>query len=145
MSRFVLRSSLAAVALVIGLSAVRADQSKQIPVLRKWDGKIKDETLRKASPVTGYVANEKEFAKLWQAWRPDDKEVPKIDFEKEIVLVGVASGPNDVRLIPQLDEKGDLQVLARASLVAGPGFGYQIAVVKREGIKTIKGKAIVIE
>jgi hypothetical protein len=145
MSRFALRGSLIAVAVLLGLPLVRADESKQIPVLRKWDGKVEDETLRKASPVTGYIANEKEFRKLWQAWRPNDKEVPKIDFEKELVLVGVASGPNSVRVIPQLNDKGDLQVLARASLVAGPGFGYQIITVKREGIKTIKGKAIVNE
>ena len=36
----------------------------------------------------------------------------------------------------------DLHVLPRATLVGGAGFSYQIATIKREGIKTVKGKPL---
>jgi hypothetical protein len=42
-----------------------------------------------------------------------------------------------------VDDKGDLTILARATLVGGPGFGYTIGVISREGIKTVKGKPLV--
>jgi hypothetical protein len=95
-----------------------------------------------SSPATGYIANEKEFQHVWKAWRPDEK-APAIDFEKEVVLVGVTPGPNRVSLVPKLDEKGDLHISLRTNLVEGKGFGYGMVTVKREGIKTIKGKPVV--
>jgi hypothetical protein len=140
-SRSSLRWPLAAVVFALVAAVAGADEAKKVPVLQKWDGKVKDETLRKASPTTGYIANEKDFEKLWKAWRPDEK-VPKVDFKEELVVVGVADGPNQVNLIPQVNDKGDLSILARATLVGGPGFSYQIATIKREGIKTVKGKPI---
>jgi hypothetical protein len=129
-------------ALVLAAVAIAEDESKKVPILQKWSGKIKDERLQKESPNTGYINNATSFAKLWKAWRPDDK-VPEINFKEEIVVVATAAGPNDVTVIPQLNEKGNLAILARGTLVEGPGFAYQIAVIKRAGIKTIKGKEIV--
>jgi hypothetical protein len=117
------------------------DDAKKVPVLRKWSGKIADEKLQKQSPQAGVIADKMVFETLWNAWRPQE-EVPAIDFAKELVLVAVAPGPNQVEMTPQLDDKGDLQFLARATLVDGPGFGYQIAVISREGVKTVKGKPL---
>ena len=145
MGRSALRVAVGAVVLAVAAAGLRADEpGKAVPVLQKWDGVVKDEALRKSSPMTGYVANEKAFAKLWKDWRPDEKE-PKVDFEKEIVLVGVASGPNRVTLQPFLNDKGDLTVHSRSTLIGGAGFGYGMVTVKREGIQTIKGKPIVNE
>jgi hypothetical protein len=41
-----------------------------------------------------------------------------------------------------VDGKGDLTVRARATAVSGEGFGYQMATVSREGIRTVKGQPI---
>ncbi len=132
-----------AVVVLLLATAVRAeDENKKVPILQKWSGMHKDEKLQKESPATGYVTNARSFAKLWMAWRGDEK-VPEVNFKDEIVVVGTAAGPNDVTVIPQLDQKGNLAILARASLVEGSGFGYQLVVIKRAGIKTIKGKEIV--
>ena len=130
------------VLLVLATAVIGEDDSKKVPILQKWSGMHKDEKLQKESPSTGYVSNAKSFAKLWMAWRPNDK-VPEVDFKEEIVVIGTAAGPNDVTLIPQLDKKGNLAILVRGTLVEGTGFGYQMVVIKRAGIKTIKGKEIV--
>jgi hypothetical protein len=132
-----------AVLLLLAVASPRAsaDIDKQIKVLQRWGGVIKDDALHKESPATGYIANQKAFERLWKAWRPDEK-MPEIDFKAELVLVGTAPGPNKVTLIPQVDERGNLQILARATLIGGAGFGYEIVTVKREGIKTVKGKPI---
>jgi hypothetical protein len=139
------------VVLLVAAAAHADEASKDVPVLQTWDGIVTDESLKGAaaslraagsSPAAGYVANEKEFLRLWKAWRPGEK-APAIDFEKEIVLVGVSPGPNRVTLVPKLDEEGDLHISLRTNLVEGKGFGYGIVTVKREGIKTVKGKPVV--
>jgi hypothetical protein len=149
--RSFLRLFLGAAVLAAAVIARADEPSKDVPVLRTWDGLVLDESLKGvaaslradgSSPASGYIANEKEFLQLWKAWRPDEK-APKVDFGKEIVLVGVSPGPNRVTLLPKLDEKGDLHISLRTALVEGKGFGYGIVTVKREGIKTIKGKPVV--
>jgi len=137
-----------------GVASGRADEApKDVPALQTWDGLVRDESLKGvaaslkaagSSPASGYIANEKEFLRLWKAWRPDEK-APRVDFDKEIVLVGVSPGPNRLTLAPKLDAKGDLRIHLRTNLVEGKGFGYGIATVKREGIKTVNGKPVVNE
>jgi hypothetical protein len=148
-----LRVVLGAVALAAAVGARADEPSKEVPALRAWDGVVQDESLKGvaaavkaagSSPASGYVANEKEFLRMWTAWRPGEK-APTIDFETEVVLVGVTPGPNRVSLVPKLDEKGDLRVHVRTNLVEGKGFGYGIVTVKRAGIKTVNGKPIVKE
>ncbi len=142
---------LALAAAVLAASARADEPARDVPVLRTWDGLVQDETLKGvaaslraagSSPASGHIANEKEFLHLWKAWRPGE-QAPTIDFAKEVVLVAVTPGPNRVTLVPKLDEKGDLHISLRTNLVEGKGFGYGIVTVKREGIKTIKGKPVV--
>lgn len=129
-------------ALALVTTAVAENEARKVPILQKWSGIHKDEKLQKESPSTGYVINATTFAKLWKTWRPDEK-VPEVNFKEEIVLVATAPGPNEVTITPQLSEKGNLVLRPSDTLVEGPGFGYQIVVIKRAGIKTIQGKPIV--
>ncbi len=137
-------SLLASAALLVGPVVSAAGQQGEktsIKVEKSWSGRLlgKDkEALRALAPPTGFVSDAKAFATLWKAWRTEDK-VPDIDFGKKLVLVATAKGPNEVKLMPQRDAKGDLSAKAEATLIGGPGFGYVLAVIDRDGIKSVQG------
>lgn len=141
-----MRSRVLVLALVFlpAAAAVAADDkpAKPVPAIQKWSGIIRDdETLKRQAPVAGHIADAATFEKLWKAWRPKEA-VPKVDFTKELVLVATAAGPNRVAMSATLDDKGDLKVRSRATLIGGLGFGYAIATVSRQGVKSINGKPL---
>jgi hypothetical protein len=128
----------------LGRSTAQADVKPVKPV-KEWKGKFpakEDEPLRMEAPTSGYIANEKAWAKLWKAWRGKE-ELPKVDFDRQLVLVGSEQcAANSIEARLGLDEKGDLKGYFRTTLLGGPGFVYLIVVVDRAGIKTYNGKAI---
>ena len=67
--------------------------------------------------------------------------MPKIDFAKEVVIVTLATGPNEPTIKATLDE-GKLQIKAGQALVAGKGFGYSLATFDRKGITTVRNKKL---
>jgi hypothetical protein len=103
-------------------------------------GKIKDAALEKASPKTGYIADMAAWEKLWTAWRPDE-ELPEIDFAQELILVGTVPGPNLVIMRPTI-ENGDVKFVVGGTKIGGPGFGYRIQKINREGVKSVNGNAL---
>ncbi len=107
----------------------------------RWDGVVKDRSLQNAAPAHGTLADSASWKSLWEVWRPN-QEVPQVDFAKEIVVVGVVSGPNRVLLRPMLAKGGDLRFIVAGTKMAGPGFGYALVKVSREGVKTVNGKPI---
>ncbi len=114
---------------------------KPVKVLNSWSGKIADETLRKYAPGDLLVLDEQQWEKLWKAWRGPEK-LPQIDFRKELILVFTAGGPNNVGCRPMVDSEGNLQAGAMSTLIAGPGFGYLIQCIPREGIRSVNGKPL---
>lgn len=113
-------------------------QPKQVVPNRNWVDIARDETLKKEAPKDGVITTSKAFAKLWKAWRKDEK-VPEVNFKKEFVVVTLASGPNRPGVSATLDE-GNLKIMARQTLIGGEGFGYSIATFNREGVKKVDGK-----
>ena len=107
----------------------------------RWDGVVKDRSLQDVAPANGILADSASWKLLWKACRPN-RDVPQVDFDKEIVLVGVVLGPNRVLLRPMLAEGGDLRFVVGGTKMAGPGFGYALVRVSREGVKTVNGKPI---
>lgn len=105
----------------------------------RWNGMIADETLQKLAPADSFLADAESLAKVWKAWRPKD-EVPTVDFTKEIIVVGVVPGPNTVLMRPSLDDQGDLRFVVAGTKKGGPGFGYLLLKVSREGVKTVNSK-----
>jgi hypothetical protein len=84
----------------------------------------------------------KAWAKLWKAWRGKE-ELPKVDFEKQLVLVRAVPGAiNMIDLDLKLSEKGELKGDFKATEIGGPGFAYLIVVIDRAGIKSYNGKII---
>ena len=67
---------------------------KLVKVEKVWGGEIKLK-LRQQAPPNGLVVDEKAWAKLWRAYRGND-ELPKIDFDKQMILVGVVESPNAI-------------------------------------------------
>jgi hypothetical protein len=132
-----------AIAILVAMQPTNAnDGKKQIKATQTWSGKIGDDNPAKLTPKVGYLTNQKAFEELWKGWNLKDK-APMIDFTKDLVFVHVSlGGPNIPKASYTLDAKGDLKSLAIATLIAGPGFGYSIDVLPRDGIKSYMGKAI---
>lgn len=65
-----------------------------------------------------------------------------MDFKKELIILGVIPGPNSIGIVPSVDDKGDLKFTLQSTEIGGPGFGYHLVQIKREGVKTINGKPI---
>jgi hypothetical protein len=86
------------------------------------------------------VAGPKEWAALWKAWY-GDAEVPKVDFDKEVILVAAGSGPNILAVEELvLSDKGDLKLGWSLTQRGGDGFVGVILKVSRDGVKTVNGK-----
>jgi hypothetical protein len=135
-----MRTVLAALTAVL-LSSTTLFAAELVNPTGRWDGVVKDSARKELAPSHGFVADSASWKSLWQKWRPN-QEVPQVNFDKEIVVVGVVSGPNRVLLRPMLSEGGDLRFLVAGTRMAGPGFGYALVKVSREGVKTVNGKPI---
>ena len=107
----------------------------------RWNGMIADKSLQSVTPADGFLADAESLAKVWKSWRADE-EVPAVDFTKELILVGVVPGPNTVLMRPSLDDQGDLRFVVAGTKRGGPGFGYLLLKVSREGVKTVNGKPL---
>lgn len=118
-------------------------KKKTIKPTLQWSGKSGNDALAKLVPKVGYITVQKEFDALWAGWMLKDK-APLLDFDKQIVFIQLATGgPNVPRPTYSLDANGNLTVVSISTLIGGPGFGYSIDVLHRNGVKTYQGKAIV--
>ena len=116
---------------------VRA-QPKPVKFTHEWKGSVADEKLQKGAPEC--ITSAKGLEKLWKEWKIEDK-MPKIDFDKEIVVIGTTVG-SKLNLSAKLDDKGNLEVGGFGTADFGPGFRYVIATVPREGVKTVNKKEL---
>ncbi len=132
---------LAACCLLAILSAVTFAAAPVVEPTGMWSGKIKDEPLRKLAPPSGFIADAETWKTVWTAWRPDE-ELPKVDFAKELILVGTVPGPNLVIMQPTIDDEGNVKFIVGGTKIGGPGFGYKLIKMVREGVKTVNGKPV---
>lgn len=123
----------------LGLGTARAADAKAVKFSKQWKGSVDDEALQKVGPEV--IANAKTLAELWKAWKVEGK-APKVDFDKEIVIVQTAGGSRINVGDARLDEKGNLQVLGMATLDLAPGFRYVIGTISRDGVKSVNGKEL---
>jgi hypothetical protein len=113
---------------------------KPVTPSQHWSGSVNDLSLLKAAPE--FIISAKELEKLWHAWQVQEP-LPKVDFSKNLIVVATTRG-SVLRLAAALDEKGNLQVGGVATMDLRPGFRYVIAVVSREGVKTVNGKDLAV-
>jgi hypothetical protein len=113
-------------------------KGKPVKPLKQWSGSVEDLALQKAAPEV--IDSAPELEKLWQAWKVPGP-APQVNFAQELVVVTTTRGSR-LRFGATLDERGDLQVAGLATRDLRPGFRYVIAVVTREGVKTVNGKEL---
>lgn len=105
----------------------------------EWKGSVTDGELRTSAPQI--VQNDTELQKLWKSW-DQQGAAPKVDFSKDILVIVVSSGSIIMEISTKLDETGDLKVVAGSTRDLRPGFRYRMKAVKREGVKSVNGKAL---
>jgi hypothetical protein len=135
------RILLSLTALTLLLVPISADEPKKEKPTVELSGDIKDEALQKEAPANGVIASQKGWEKLAKAW--SIKDAPKVDFTKEILVVGTWKG-SVFNLSPAVKD-GDLTISALGTKDLRPGFRWKVVSIKREGIKTVQGKELPTE
>jgi hypothetical protein len=131
-----IRSAVALSALAMFLVPVAAEEPKPAKPTVDLSGSIEDEALQKEMPASGVIVSEKAWEKLAKAW--GIKDAPKVDFAKEILVVGTWKG--SVFNIKTAVKDGDLIVSGFGTKDLRPGFRWKVQSITREGIKTVQGK-----
>lgn len=123
------------------LAATSALHAKPLDVVETWTGQSSNRDLRGQAPPSGAIVDDESWAKLWKAWQ-DDKPVPDVNFAEHLVIVATVYGPNRMTGKPQIEDDGNVRALFAHTLLDGPGFGFIMVQVPRQGIKTINGKPL---
>lgn len=122
-------------------SALGQQRPEFLEPSEQWTGVLRDEALEASRPEGNLIADEKAWTELWQAWRPDE-DVPEVDFAASIVFVGTVAGPNRTLFSASRAADGELKVMLGGTKIGGPGFGYLLAVLSRDGLKSYQGKPL---
>jgi hypothetical protein len=101
-------------------------------------GDFGDPKLRTIVPTNRVITSQKEWDELVKAW--DLKNAPKVDFSKEILVVGTSRSAS-FTLTPTVTN-GDLVITAKGTDELAPGFRWRARTIPREGLKTIEGKEV---
>lgn len=133
-----LRTTFALFVAALVLAPLSADEPKEKKPTVELGGSIDDETLQKAMPANGVIASQKAWDALAKAW--SIKDAPKIDFTKELLIVGTWRG-SSFGLRPMLKD-GDLSVSGFGTKDLRPGFRWKVQTFPREGVKTVQGKEL---
>lgn len=130
-----IRLAVAFTALAVLVLPLSADDPKPRVEL---SGSIDDESLQKEMPANSVIVSQKAWEKLAKAW--GIKDAPKVDFTKEILIVGTWKG-SQFKLMPVVKD-GDLTIGAGGTKDLRPGFRWKVMSISREGIKTVQGKEL---
>ena len=137
MTRSLAFAALAALTLALSSqpARVRAEEPKKTETVDILSS-VAEVEKEKAMPGTGVIYGQKEWERLAAAW--GIKGVPKLDFTKEILLVGTWRGSNFKFLSDVKD--GDLKVELVGDKEEKAGFRYRVVSLKRDGITKFQGK-----
>jgi predicted secreted protein len=105
-------------------------------------GTVKNNALRTAAPDNGVITSEQQLQALLKTWGADNTSWTT-DFAENFVFVQTVSGPNRI-ILDYRFEKTDrnLMVMVGSTRMAGPGFGWAMQAVRKDGIKQINGKPV---
>ena len=123
----------------VALSA-HQDAAVQNGIVQQWAGRVARPVAIEA-PIKGFVTNQADFARLWQACRITG-EPPAIDFGRYLILVATSrSSVFKVRAI-QVDTTGDLKTVVIATPDFARDYAIVITQVERQGVRSVHGQAI---
>jgi len=119
-------------------------EGEELPMIESWRGTHQDESLQGLAPEgsPGFITDAETWGSVWRAWLGEGEPVPTIDFTTDIVLVHTVSGPNNIGWMPERDAEGHVRGMAMTTLMGGPGFGYLLQRIAREGVKTINDRPL---
>jgi hypothetical protein len=151
MSALVASLAVGAVSAIRGQDKVEPKENKVVrpamPVLQplrptaNWVGTIPDPKLKAAAPEADHVVSDATtWAQLWLTWRGTEK-LPEVNFKEEVLFVFTALGPNIPALRLYVTGSSVSGTVYR-TLKGGPGFGYRIIKVPRQGLKTFFGQPL---
>jgi spermidine/putrescine-binding protein len=112
-------------------------QKKKLEISQKWSGSVDDDKAAKPE----CIATAKGLEAVWKAWKAPG-EVPTVDFTKNIVVAVYSSGSKLDFSSATLDDAGNLEVVGLGTRDLRPGFRYVLAVISKEGVKTVNKKAL---
>src|SRR5690348_13122933 len=96
------------------LAAVSAEdvlaQKKKVEITKKYGGSVADEKAHKPVAIT----TAKGLDAIWKEWKAEG-DVPKVDFDKNIVVTAYTVGSRLNMAGANLDDNGNLSVLAIAT------------------------------
>jgi hypothetical protein len=120
---------------LLGVASQGSAEAKKVEITKQWSGSVQDENLMKPECITSAKALEA----VWKAWKIKE-DMPKVDFDKNMVVAVYSVGSKLKMAGAKLDDKGNLEVLGFGTRDIGPGFRYVLGVVSRDGVKTVNKK-----
>lgn len=117
------------------VGSVVAEEPKQTKTV-DLNSSVADVEKLQSLEGTGVILSQKEWERLAAAW--GIKDVPKVDFNKELLLVGTWRG-TAFKFLPEI-KSGDLTVELVGDKNVEPGFRYRVTSFKRDGITKFQGK-----
>ncbi|AWM36812.1 hypothetical protein C1280_07145 [Gemmata obscuriglobus] len=141
MNRLITTVALAALGVgCASLSRATAEEPKTTETVN-LSSSIADLDQQKAVMGTSVILSQREWERLAAAW--GIKDPPKVDFSKEILLVGTWRGAgfkflNDVK-------DGNLTTELVGDKEERPGFRYRAVTLRRDGITSFHGKKLPAE
>ena len=143
MTQTTLATSLLVIALALPVAASPGAKDSdragsRLEPLQSWQGIFRSNEALDARPESPIVTDPETWATLWPAWRGDET-LPKLDFRRVVVLVGTVPGPNRARLEATWSDQSSLRTRVWGTRKGGPGFGYVLAVIPRDGLGSVDG------
>jgi hypothetical protein len=132
--------SLVFVALLFAATGARQTRPVEPKTTKTVDifSSVGDIDKQQEIPGVGVIYGQKEWERLAAAW--GIKDVPKVDFSKEILLIGTWRGAN-FKFLSEV-KNGDLKVELVGEKEELPGFRYRIVSLQRDGITKFQGKEL---
>ena len=127
-------------ACLLAVTALQAGEKKGL-ILAKWKGKVANKELLKKKPAGGVITDEVTRKVLWEAWKVKKKNLDKVDFKKNFMVISTTRG-SILKSFAKLSGNGNLKVMAMSSRDLRPGFTYEILLISRDGVKTVNGKKL---
>lgn len=125
------------IAFALSATPVRAAEPKTTDTV-DLSSTVLDLGALKALEGTGVILSQKEWERLAAAWGV--KEPAKVDFTKELLLVGTWRG-SAFKFLSEVKD-GDLTTELVGDKDIKPGFRFRVVSLNRDGIKSFQGKAL---
>ena len=111
---------------------------QEIVPVQKYSGIVRQTELKKLAPESNMIASSQQLKILWSAWNIQEK-LPNVDFTTMVALVATVDGPNRTISGPLRLQNGKLDYKVLSTKRGGPGFGFMIMLIERDGIQQVNG------